>query len=190
MIIGLSGYAGAGKDSVAKILVEQHGFIRIGFADALREHLEILDPVVWSTDLGKLVHLTEVLDIITWDAAKRTYSELRRLMQVYGTEVVRQKVGENYWVNQVIDAVEVNLEQDWVIPDVRFANEAMMLSALGAKHYVVLRDGYGPISDHASDSAPYHLIGIKAGAFFNYGTMQDLEDEVAAALKCARRELP
>lgn len=36
MIIGLSGFAGTGKDTVADILVKKHGFHKIGFADMLK----------------------------------------------------------------------------------------------------------------------------------------------------------
>ena len=36
MIIGLSGGAGTGKDTVADILVEQHGFYKIAFADEIK----------------------------------------------------------------------------------------------------------------------------------------------------------
>jgi hypothetical protein len=35
-IIGLAGRAGSGKDTVANILVRDHGFIKIAFADALK----------------------------------------------------------------------------------------------------------------------------------------------------------
>ena len=37
MLIALFGPPGAGKDTVAKRLVEQHGFVRIAFADKVRE---------------------------------------------------------------------------------------------------------------------------------------------------------
>ena len=46
MIIGISGYATAGKDTIGEILVENHGFRRIAFADKLREVLLALNPIV------------------------------------------------------------------------------------------------------------------------------------------------
>jgi hypothetical protein len=36
MIIGITGKAGSGKDTVADILVKDHGFVRIGFADVMK----------------------------------------------------------------------------------------------------------------------------------------------------------
>ena len=45
-IIGLSGFARSGKDEAAKVLVEEFGFKRVGFADKLREVLYALNPLV------------------------------------------------------------------------------------------------------------------------------------------------
>lgn len=36
-IIGISGHAGAGKDTFASVLVERYGFVRMAFADKLKE---------------------------------------------------------------------------------------------------------------------------------------------------------
>jgi dephospho-CoA kinase len=36
MIIGLTGYAQSGKDTVANILVENYGYQRVAFADPIR----------------------------------------------------------------------------------------------------------------------------------------------------------
>jgi dephospho-CoA kinase len=44
MIIGISGYARSGKDTVANYLVEHHEFTRMAFADAMREALLRLNP--------------------------------------------------------------------------------------------------------------------------------------------------
>jgi 50S ribosomal subunit-associated GTPase HflX len=46
MIIGLSGYAQVGKDTVANILVQHHGYKRVAFADKIRECLFALDPII------------------------------------------------------------------------------------------------------------------------------------------------
>ena len=35
-IVGLSGFAGVGKDAVANCLIEDHGFIRVGLADGMK----------------------------------------------------------------------------------------------------------------------------------------------------------
>mgnify|MGYP006283771541 FL=1 len=39
MIIGLTGYAQSGKDTVASLLVEHYGYERVAFADKIRSFL-------------------------------------------------------------------------------------------------------------------------------------------------------
>jgi dephospho-CoA kinase len=46
MIIGLSGYARSGKDTVAELLCLNYGFRRISFADPMREAILILNPKI------------------------------------------------------------------------------------------------------------------------------------------------
>ena len=69
MIIGLTGYAQSGKDTVAKILIEQYGFTRVAFADKIRELLYEMDPPV-PTGVGSerhVVGLQNYVDIYDWD---------------------------------------------------------------------------------------------------------------------------
>lgn len=40
MILALCGHGGSGKDSVAQIIVEQHGFVQVAFADVLKRFLQ------------------------------------------------------------------------------------------------------------------------------------------------------
>ena len=37
MIIGVVGFIGSGKGTVADILVEKHGFVKLSFADAVKD---------------------------------------------------------------------------------------------------------------------------------------------------------
>jgi dephospho-CoA kinase len=45
-VIGLTGYAQTGKDTVGEILVRDHGFKRVAFADAVRECVYALNPLI------------------------------------------------------------------------------------------------------------------------------------------------
>ena len=45
MIIGLTGYAQAGKDSVANSLVQNYGYTRVAFADKIKELLLVFVQV-------------------------------------------------------------------------------------------------------------------------------------------------
>ena len=48
-MIGLTGYAYVGKDTLAGLLVRSHGYHRLGFADPLKAMLLALDPVMISS---------------------------------------------------------------------------------------------------------------------------------------------
>ena len=56
MIIGLTGYARSGKDTVAKILVDNYGYKRIAFADKIRELLVEINPILENGHLS-LIHI-------------------------------------------------------------------------------------------------------------------------------------
>ena len=71
MIIGLTGYAQSGKDSVAKILVEKHGFIRVAFADRIRDFVFDADPIyTWVGNEPR--YLRSFIESEGWEEAKGT----------------------------------------------------------------------------------------------------------------------
>ena len=80
MIIGLTGYAQSGKDSVADILVKNYGYTRIAFADPIRKLLYEMNPIV--KDGGYRVQ--PVVDSYGWDVAKTAFPEIRTMLQSLG----------------------------------------------------------------------------------------------------------
>lgn len=155
MIIGLSGYARAGKDTVADRLVTSHGFTKIGFADALKEAVYTLNPVV----NGK--RYADLVDEMGLDAAKAAFPEVRRLLQFMGTDVARKLWGEDFWVDRLANTVfHMGPDARVVIPDVRFPNEAEFVhtpmapdGAFRGVIWRIHRPGIGPVSDHPSETA-------------------------------------
>lgn len=128
MLIGLSGAAGAGKDTVAKFLVEKYHFKRYAFADAVRDAALALNPWIrWSDEFadGAHVHdrLADIIAVEGWDVPKRDIPEIRRILQVLGTEVGRQILGENCWVDIVARKYGDDGYPNAVITDLRFPNE-------------------------------------------------------------------
>ena len=106
-LIGLSGYARSGKDTVAALLVKDHDFKAISFAKPMRDALEALNPYV-SDEKGKYpAPLKTVLAQYGWENAKTSVyaKDLRRLLQNFGTEVGRSQFGEDFWVD--LDPVDV-----------------------------------------------------------------------------------
>jgi hypothetical protein len=138
MLIGVCGKAGSGKDTLANFLVENHCFTRLAFADALRAAALAIDPIVSESDDGEPLRLSEFIrEPSDWDWAKREIPEIRRLLQVIGTEVGREILGENVWVDLVDRQIKDG--KNYVITDVRFDNEVDYVRSKGGTIVQIVR---------------------------------------------------
>jgi hypothetical protein len=179
-VIGISGYARSGKDTIAEKLTEV-GYIRGSFADAIRESLYRLNPNVVFEDILDGVYseprLKNIVDVLGWDEAK-SEPEIRRLLQVFGTEVGREMFGDNFWVDYLFNSLPDGAKV--VIPDVRYPNEANAITELGGAIWRVEREGVKAVNNHISDSAmddyPFKII------VYNNGTIEELYDWVETEL--------
>ena len=126
MIVGITGYAGSGKDSMGKCFVNNHGYTRVAFADAV-----------------KLM----ALDHHGWDGRKDEAG--RALLQEVGS-MMRDEY-EHYWVDAAF--AEVAKHEHVVLTDLRYVNELARLSQLGGVFVRVIRPGVGPVNDHPSETA-------------------------------------
>lgn len=154
-LIGLHGHAQVGKDTLAAILVEHYGFERLAFADVLREALRRVDPWMIGYE-SEPVRLATLLRRYTWDELKKHgpfRDETRRLLQVLGSEVGRDLLYENIWVDALTKKLDFG--KKYVVTDVRFKNEAWALRNSRVKPVwmvKVTRPGYGPVNAHVSDA--------------------------------------
>lgn len=148
MIIGLSGYARSGKDTIAEILIMNYGFRRLAFADNIRKAIKVLDPIL---DNGKRVN--EMVSEVGWEKAK-AQTEMRRLLQVFGTEVGREMFGEDFWVEQVFNEIINDYTyENFVITDVRYPNEADFIRDRGGEIWRITRSDINAINSHSSEHA-------------------------------------
>ena len=177
MIIGLSGYARSGKDTIADYLVEHHGFIKLSFASPMREALYKLDPEI--TDMTGLVYgFRQAVNLFGWDDMKTYFPTYRGLMQRMGTEVGREMFGENFWVGQALK--QVTPGANVVFSDVRYQNEANAVQAAGGEVWRIERPGVGPANDHNSE---HDLDNYKFDhRIMNYGPVEDLYQTVTTIL--------
>ena len=167
-----------GKDSVADVLVRRYGFVRRGFADALKD--EVLDRL--PRTLGAYLDLAGLEDTV---GLRRSLVYVlkqpivRALLQEYGTEV-RRTDDPRYWGKKVAGWVEDYRPQRLVVPDVRFRNEIEFVRALGGRYVRVDRPGVelAALDTHASES---ELDGVEPDyVIHNDGTLEDLERRVEA----------
>lgn len=153
-IVGFSGYARSGKDTAAEAL-SSLGFVRLSFADKLRDFLYEFNPIIdveYEIGGGAGIRLRKIIDSYGWDGYKDTiyYNEIRRNLQVLGTECGRKIVNDNIWVDALLDDLD---DGKYVIADVRFPNEADGIRDRGGRIYRVLRDGVDAFNDHPSEVA-------------------------------------
>lgn len=149
MIIGLSGYARSGKDTVAARLVAEHGFVRLAFADPMREALYRLNPKIDLADMQG-VYLSQAVDQLGWEGVKESSTDVRELLQRFGTEVVRTMFGDNFWVDYTMHLAEAH--EFVVVSDVRFKNEADAIRAAGGAVWRIDRPGTGAANGHSSEN--------------------------------------
>ena len=175
MIIGLTGYARVGKDTVAELFVN-NGFTKMAFADPMREALVKLNPII---NLGgHYAHLGDAVERIGWEALKTLSPQIRPLLQRMGTEVGREMFGENFWVDIAMQRAAEH--RDVVFSDVRFKNEADAIIENGGAVIRILREGTAPANGHLSetdmDTYPVdYVIG-------NHGLPEDLYAKVNVLL--------
>ena len=179
-IIGLSGYARSGKDTVAAILVEQYGYKRIAFADIMKEALYNLNCLV---DPLEYKRVKDVVINDDWESAKQ-YDEIRFLLQNLGTEVGRKLFGENFWVEAAFG--DTQPADKVVFSDCRFPNEAKIVQANSGSVWRMDRTGVKAANAHASESA---LDGWTFDHFIpNAGSLEDLEKWVHTTYAVTQEE--
>lgn len=143
-IIGLTGRAGAGKDTAGAVLAAHYGASRVAFADGVREALLALDPTIVLAS-GIETTVRQHVEMHGWDVAKR-HHEIRRLLQVLGTEVGRDILGPMVWIRRLFRVVPPG---PLVITDVRYDNEAATIRYYGGVVVEIVRPGDGLDGDNA-----------------------------------------
>lgn len=178
MIIAFSGFKGSGKDTAAKVLVDEYGFTKIAFADAVRTMALTINPIIAiRAEPAAIWLLSDVVARFGWDVAKNEYPEVRRLLQVIGTEAVRNLIGENVWVDTLAKRLPDIADENsrYVITDCRFDNEVEFVRDHGG--LLVWVDRPGTASDgHASESP--HIKELATTILHNDETIEELHEDI------------
>lgn len=185
MNLGIIGRARSGKDTAGQWLVENRGYVRVSFADPIREAALKLDPIVTKYGAGPLLRLSDVLyqQRDGWEGAKGTFPEVRRILQNYGMTI--RAIDPDFWLRTALStvAVAVDAGHPVVITDVRFPNEAESLKRAGFELLYIDRPGV-PHLDHESEGA---LTDADADSYIlNNRTIYDLHHELSSVVDYAR----
>ena len=170
MIVGLSGYAGSGKDEVAKILINSYNYKRVAFSDKIREVLYATNPVVMVDVAFKDITIQDLVLKEGWDNAKKN-KEVRRLLQALG-ESCRTYLDDNLWVTSALS--NISDEDNVVITDVRYLNEVEHLKQKFPSFQLwrVKRPDVYAVNNHISE---VNLDGYRADQIlYNNGSLDDL----------------
>ena len=132
-IIGLIGFIGSGKDTVADYLVEKYNFERLSFAGTLKDAVAAVFG--WNREMveGKTKEAREWREQVDpWWAERLGISKLspRWVLQQWGTEVCRQNFHDDIWIASLEHQL-ITTEKNIVISDCRFPNEINAIRTQG-----------------------------------------------------------
>lgn len=161
MIIGICGFIGSGKDTIADYLVNNHGFRRESFANTLKDAVS----AVFGWDRTMLEGRTKEArawreQVDTWWAERLSMPDLtpRLMLQIWGTEVCRKGFHDDIWIASLENKLRTS-KDDVVISDCRFPNEIRAIKNAGGKVVRVVR---GPEPEWyedavAANKGPSHI---------------------------------
>lgn len=167
-LIGLTGKAGVGKDTVADYLVANYGFTKYSLADPIKDMLAVIG-----------------VDARTRETKEKPHpvfgASPRRMAQTLGTEWGRMCIRNDFWLKAAelhIETVKMGNALDSVptfngivIPDVRFENEAAWLRAQGGRLWHIIRD-VPAVEAHSSEAGvPPDTLDVMVANDMDKGTL-------------------
>ena len=180
VLIGLTGLAGSGKDTVAQALTQQwtaagHSWDVLPFAYTLKRM-----AIVYLEDHG----VPNAEQWVTDPVLKNTViPEIgvspRHIMQTLGTEWGQQCIGRDSWIKLLGLRLNAALSRGVThvaITDARFSVEADWVRAQGGKIWRIERPGVAPVREHVSEAGVAHVKADRV--IHNTGTLEDLSKSV------------
>ena len=151
MIIGVCGFIGSGKDTIADYLTNFHGFRRESFANSLKDAVSMVFG--WDRTMleGRTKQAREWREQVDpWWAERLDMPELtpRWVLQYWGTEVCRRGFHDNIWITSLENKLR-NSKDNIVISDCRFPNE---IKSIKDANGIVIRVKRGAEPDWYQDA--------------------------------------
>jgi hypothetical protein len=183
IIIGITGRKRSGKDTIANYLVKKYGFVKLAFADSLKESCKIIfgfsDDQVYGDE-------KDVIDSY-WGHSPR------EILQNVGTELFRKRLPElcpntspEIWIKSVdrkIQQLKKSGHTLFVISDIRFQNELDYVVRNNGVSFRVIRPSllHDSNSNHESE---IHVDNLCTDYDFNNnGSKTDLYQLVDKCIK-------
>ena len=154
MIIGLTGFIGSGKDTVANMLCEL-GATQESFASPVKD--VCASVFGWDRDLveGDTIESRDFRETpdIFWTRKLGIDNFTPRLaLQLIGTEIMRDHFNSDIWISSLEYRLRKSSNDIIVISDARFQNELNLIKSMGGKVLTVVRE----------ELPEWHDIAVKA----------------------------
>lgn len=195
MIIAVSGKIGSGKDTVASMIKEMDpkGNWQVKkFAGLLKQFASLLTgipvekfedqefkkqnmPAEWSVPVVRSNGFAFSEGYELW--VENTPMTYRELLQKLGTDAIRDGLHKNAWVNGLF--AHYSPDQNWIITDCRFPNEAQSIIDRGGVLIRVNRNqdtGPHPSETALDDWSQWHYV------IDNRGSLDELKTNVHAII--------
>jgi len=163
-LIGISGKAGAGKDTLGKYLCDEYRCMHYYFAKPLKEGAKIM----FGLSDEQIENKEKVIE--PWGISPR------KIYQLLGTEVGRG-IDVNIWVKNAEMFVKSVAGHTVVITDVRFDNEAFWIRNRGGVVINIVRDQDDIVENRHSSEGGLKPDNIDL-TIHNNGTIADMCNEV------------
>jgi hypothetical protein len=162
MIIGVCGFIGSGKDTIADYLVNFHGFRRESFANTLKDAVAAVfgwDRIMLEGRTKEAREWREQVD--PWWSERLGMPNLtpRWVLQYWGTEVCRRGFHDDIWIASVENKLRRS-KDNIVISDCRFPNEILSIKQAGGS---IIRVDRG-IQPHWYDVAVQANKGVESAS--------------------------
>lgn len=206
MIIGITGRAGAGKDTAADVLVKECGFVKVGLADPMKraamEWFDFSIEQLWGPS-----EMRNAKDLrYPRVGPDNSYLTPRHALQQLGTEFGRACY-QDVWVDYAMRVAkrlavgdytyfpehgvvpcrgytEVPAPKGVVIPDVRFANELAAIRKAGGRVFRIEREGAGLTGAAGAHQSETEQNGFQdVETIRNDGTIEDLAIALRKAIE-------
>jgi hypothetical protein len=200
-ILAIAGKAGAGKDTMADVLVKKHGFTRVALADPLRElcskvfkmdYNMFLDHDKKDKEINTIIldyhHIDKIREIVQNEWGYTVSYDMRENMEEYydeefetprdilrciGTKLLRNCVSRDIWIELAINKIRT-IGPKIVITDCRFENEREAFERCGAVMVLVKRiDDQEERHEHdLGEEEEYDVV------FTNNGSLSEFQSTV------------
>ena len=144
MIIAICGFQGAGKDTLAEVLIKKYDFIKLSFAGIVKDVASVVFG--WERKMLEGDTITSRLwreQVDEWWAKRLNMPHLtpRFILQYFGTDLFRNHFHQDIW----IACIEKKISQfkNVVITDCRFQNEISTIKNIGG-HLIHIHRGELP----------------------------------------------